>query len=122
MLKTLLNEVLTLFKSCNLLLLSEDRITQEGNYLLFSSMRSKEESYREYELKIYVAGNSLNKDGSSIFLRIEEILELCFKHRANALSCVNASLMSWEKVGLFTQTNGLFVYEITLNLKTRRKQ
>lgn len=118
MLKELLNDLLNLFKGQNLIPLEQEHIKQEGNFLVFVALKAHKE-YFSVDYKIFVARHSLALGVETALSALDSMLLEISSNKANALD--TPCIMEATNVALGGINNGLFVYEITLNLKIRRK-
>lgn len=118
MLKELLNDLLSLFQRQNLIPLEQESIKQEGNFLVFVSLKGQKE-YVSLDYKIFIARHSLALGADTALSALDSMLGEISAKRANALKL--PCIMEAVNVVLSGINNGLFVYEITLNLRIRRQ-
>ncbi|MCX2717813.1 hypothetical protein OQH61_08720 [Helicobacter sp. MIT 21-1697] len=112
MLSDFFEQMLALCKDC--IPLTHPTITQSGNYLLFEGCEGFGEDVETYHYKILIAGHSLNASDAGIILKAQEILHSLKRH------AFRNGTLKVRHLTLSQINEGLFVYEMKIELKVRR--
>lgn len=94
--------------------LSSSSITQSGNYLLFEEAFDLGKDIETYHFKILIAGASLNASDVGIMSQVDNLLR-----KTDRQNLCDATLKV-RSLSLSQISEGLFVYEMKLELKVRR--
>ncbi len=97
----------------------EGEIVQNGVFINFESVDFESTMVGNYNFKLLVAGNTLDKNSKGVLPKCDELIKTAEKHHANCIENALGSQLNIASIQRVSVREGLFCYEIALNLRVR---
>jgi hypothetical protein len=97
----------------------EGEVIQNGVFINFESVAFESTMVGNYNFKLLVAGNTLDKNSKGVLPKCDELIKTAENNHAN---CIDGALGSQLNIAQIQRVNvreGLFCYEIALTLRVR---
>ena len=97
----------------------EGEVVQNGVFINFESVSFESTMVGNYNFKLLVAGNTLDKNSKGVLPKCDELIRTAENNHANCIDGALGSQLNIAQIQRVSVREGLFCYEIALSLRVR---